>query len=71
MQNVFDEIYRAPSHLRRAQIYARTGDRENAIMHYTRFVKLWEHADAELQVHVEQARRRIEELRGEPAGDGH
>ncbi len=54
----------SPSHLRRAEIYERLGDRENARLHYSRFIELWEDADPELQLQVEAARRALARLSG-------
>ncbi len=55
-------IYRGPTHLRRAEIYERLGDREKALEHYAHFVELWKDADPELQPRVEAARRATEAL---------
>ncbi len=54
--------YLAPTYLRRAEIYEHLGDTENAIKYYTRFIDLWQDADAYLQPQVEQARRRLNRL---------
>jgi tetratricopeptide (TPR) repeat protein len=60
--NVTDLIYRAPSHLRQAEIYERLGERNEAVHHYSRFIELWKDADPELQPRVEAARRAMEAL---------
>ena len=60
--NTGGEGYLGPSYLRRAEIYERLGDTENAIKYYTRFIKLWQDADPELQPQVEQARQRLDHL---------
>ena len=60
--SIFDLIYLAPSHLRRAEIYEQVGDRERAALHYKRFIELWKNADPELQPRVEAARRAIADL---------
>ncbi len=57
-----DLVYRAPSHLRSAEIYERLGDHEKAVYHYGRFIHLWKDADPELQPRVEAARRAISAL---------
>ncbi len=61
----FDLAYLAPSQLRRAEIYERLGDHENALLHYNRFIELWKDADPELQPRVEAARRRLAQLAAE------
>ena len=58
----WDEPYGAMLHLRRAQIYEKLGDREKAIEHYSRFVELWDGADAEHQLLVEEAGQRLTRL---------
>ena len=63
MQNPADQIYRAPSYLRRGEIYEAIGDRKRAVEHYGRFVELWQDADRELRAEVERVRHRI----GQPA----
>ena len=57
--------YRPLAHHRRAQIYERLGDEDQALEHYARFVELWKDADPELQPQVEDVRRRIAALVGE------
>jgi DNA-binding SARP family transcriptional activator len=52
----------APAHLRRAQIYDRRGERQQAAEHYRRFAEMWKDADPELQPLVQQARQRLREL---------
>ena len=52
-------IYAAPSHLRRAALYERLGDRTAAAAHYTRFLTLWKDCDPEFRPLVEGARRRM------------
>jgi hypothetical protein len=51
--------FRAPSHLRQAEIYERFGMRREATRHYSEFVKLWSNADANLRPMVDTARQRI------------
>jgi tetratricopeptide (TPR) repeat protein len=60
----YELVYRAPSHLGRAEIYDRAGDTELAAEHYARFVELWEDADPEFQPMVEEARQAIIRLEG-------
>ncbi len=48
------------SYLRRAEIYEHLGETDKAIAYYTRFIELWQEADANLQAQVEQARQRLE-----------
>lgn len=47
--------FRAPSHLRRAEIYEGLGKRDQAAKHYAELVKLWSSADPELQSVVKAA----------------
>ncbi len=55
-------MWLGPSYLRRAQIYDELGDTEKAIDFYTRFVKLWEDCDPELQRWVDDAQQRLNRL---------
>jgi tetratricopeptide (TPR) repeat protein len=59
----------APSHLRRAEIYERLGDAENAAYHYNTFIELWRDADPELRPMVEAAQRALERLAAESGTD--
>ncbi|HET8712750.1 MAG TPA: hypothetical protein VFM23_03610, partial [Gemmatimonadales bacterium] len=52
----YDTPYIAPAHYRLAQINDRLGDSERARFHRTRFVELWDGADAHLQPRVDSAR---------------
>jgi tetratricopeptide (TPR) repeat protein len=56
-------VYLAPSHLRRAQIFEATGERDRAATHYRRVVRLWSDADPALRATVEQANARLAALR--------
>ncbi len=58
--------YLAPSHLRRAQIYERLGEKEKAAHHYNRFITLWGDCEAELRPLVDEAQVRLAQLTGEP-----
>jgi tetratricopeptide (TPR) repeat protein len=49
-------IYAAPSHLRRAELYERLGDRSAAASHYARFLKLWKDCDPEFRPLLDSAR---------------
>ncbi len=50
----------------RAQLHERRGERERALIYYSRFVEMWADADPHLQPRVESARRAMERLAGEP-----
>ena len=56
----------APIHLRQAELYERLGDKEQAINHYSRFIRLWNSCDPELRPSVERARQRMSTLVAEP-----
>ena len=58
--------YVAPSHLRRAQIYERLGEKEKAAHHYNRFITLWEDCEPALRPLVDEAEGRLAQLTGEP-----
>lgn len=60
--------YLAPAHLRQAELYDRLGDREQAVDHYGRFIRLWSGCDPELRPSVERARQRMASLVGEAVG---
>ena len=51
-----------------SELYEARNDTTNAINYYNEFVELWKHADPELQPQVEDVRRRIANLIGEPTG---
>jgi hypothetical protein len=53
---------RASSHLRQAEIYERLKKRKEAAMHYSRFLQLWSHGDAQFQPVVQAARQRLASL---------
>jgi tetratricopeptide (TPR) repeat protein len=65
--SAYDLHYLAPSHLHRAEIHERRGERERAREHYRRFVELWQDADPELQPLVANAERKLAQLRGNTA----
>ena len=58
--------YRAPSHLLRAEIHQRLGDRRSAAEEYSRFVALWRACDPALQPIVEDAKAELAAMAGEP-----
>jgi tetratricopeptide (TPR) repeat protein len=64
---LYDRVYLAPSHLRRAEIYEKLGDREKAIFHYSRFLALWADCDEPLRPLLAEAKERLERLKGAAA----
>ncbi|MCI0693454.1 CHAT domain-containing protein [candidate division KSB1 bacterium] len=60
--SIYDLIYLAPSHLQRGEIYETMGEREQAIQHYTRFIKLWQNCDPELKPMLTNAKARLAQL---------
>jgi eukaryotic-like serine/threonine-protein kinase len=62
--SIYDLVFLAPSHLRRAEIHDRLGEPDKAAQHYTRFLELWGDCDAELAPVVADARRKLEETGG-------
>lgn len=58
--------YRAPSHLLRAEIHQRLGDRGAAAEQYSRFVALWRGCDPALQPLVEDAKAELATMAAEP-----
>jgi tetratricopeptide (TPR) repeat protein len=59
----YELVYLGPAYLRQAEIYDRRGDHREALRHYQQFIDLWRDADPELQGMVEQAKKRIAELK--------
>jgi tetratricopeptide (TPR) repeat protein len=57
-----DRYYLGPSLYRLGELYENAGDTRHATEYYGRFVELWQHADAELQPKVTEARNRMERL---------
>jgi len=49
-------IYAGPSHMRRAALHERLGDRSTAATHYERFLTLWKDADPEFRSLLDSAR---------------
>jgi DNA-binding SARP family transcriptional activator/tetratricopeptide (TPR) repeat protein len=68
--SAFARVYLAPAHRRQAEIYQKLGRHDDAVRHLERFVELWEDADPELRALVDDARARLERLRGEAAARG-
>lgn len=62
VHSMYDKIYLAPSYLRRAEIYKRLDNSDQAALHYSRFIEFWEDAGEELQPQVEVARRTLARL---------
>ena len=58
-----DASFLAGIHKRLGELYDARRDPERAAEHYERFVELWKDADPELRPQVEEARRRLIELR--------
>lgn len=54
-----DLVFLAPSHLKRADIYASLGELESAAEHYERFIELWRDCDPELRPLVTYAAERL------------
>jgi hypothetical protein len=59
----FSRVFRAPAHLRQAEIHEELGDFAGAAFHYQRAAELWHDADAELRPLATAARRRAQRLR--------
>lgn len=59
----YDLVYLAPALYRQGQIYEARGQKAQAARRYTRFLRLWKDADAELQPLVTDARTRLARLR--------
>jgi tetratricopeptide (TPR) repeat protein len=57
--------YQAPTHLRQAELYEKLGNRQQAVDHYSRFIRLWKGCDAELRPSVDRAKARLTSLVGE------
>ncbi len=66
--STYDLIYLAPSHLRRAQMFERSGDHQKATLHYSKFLALWKDCDVELAGAVKAAEQRLAGVSGQLAG---
>jgi tetratricopeptide (TPR) repeat protein len=62
LRMMYDPYFRASIEKRLGELYEAKGDREKAIEHLTKFVKLWRRADPELQPAVRDAQQRIARL---------
>jgi tetratricopeptide (TPR) repeat protein len=51
-------------HKRLGELYEEKGDVQKAASHYIAFIDLWKNADAELQPKVQDARKRLDRLKG-------
>jgi tetratricopeptide (TPR) repeat protein len=60
--SIYDLVFLAPSHLRRAELHERLGQPDKAAEHYERFLEMWAECDAELKPAVVAARARLEQL---------
>jgi tetratricopeptide (TPR) repeat protein len=63
--SIFDLVFDAPSHLRRAEIYERLDRPDEAARHYARFIELWSDCDPELRGLVDRAEQRLSQLAAE------
>ena len=52
----------APTFKRLGELYEAKGDNARAVSHYSAFVRLWEHADPDMQPKVAEVRARLERL---------
>jgi tetratricopeptide (TPR) repeat protein len=59
-------VFQAVAYRSLGRLYEQQDDAENAAEYYNRFIELWRDADPELQPQVEDVRRRIARLVGEP-----
>jgi tetratricopeptide (TPR) repeat protein len=62
--SIYDLVFLAPAHLRRAETYERRGQLDQAARHYARFVEIWSDCDPELRPLVNHAQQRLSELAG-------
>ena len=60
--SVYELIYLAPSHLERARLWERLGNRRRAASHYRRVVAVWKDCDAELRPAVDEAAARLQRI---------
>ena len=58
--------YLAPSHLLRAEIQQRLGNKDQAAEQYSQFIALWRSCDAQLRPVVEEAKTQLARMVGEP-----
>jgi tetratricopeptide (TPR) repeat protein len=57
-----DRYLLAPTFKRLGELYEAKGDNARAVSHYSAFVRLWEHADPDMQPKVAEVRARLERL---------
>jgi len=62
MDNVIDPIILPRFNKRLGELYEAKGDRVKAVEHYRKVIDFWKNADPELQVTVEDLRRRVRRL---------
>jgi tetratricopeptide (TPR) repeat protein/predicted Ser/Thr protein kinase len=62
--SIFEFIYLPIAHLWRGEIYDRLGKRDEAALHYARFIESWQGCDPQLRPMVELARRKLAALNG-------
>jgi DNA-binding SARP family transcriptional activator len=56
--SVAESPFRAPAHLRQAQIHERLGNEAEAVRHYARVLELWGSGDEEVLATLDEVRRR-------------
>ncbi|MGH7630063.1 MAG: tetratricopeptide repeat protein [Gemmatimonadales bacterium] len=69
MWYIFEPIHRPEAYRALGRLYEESGDRQQALDFYGRFVDLWKNADPDLQPRVRAARERIAALTVEPRTD--
>ena len=63
----FDAGHLAHSYERLGEYYEQRGDRAKAADYFSRFIKLWENADPDLQPRVQRVREALNRVSGEPS----
>jgi tetratricopeptide (TPR) repeat protein len=64
----FSFIYRAVLHSRQAEYYEGLGQYDEAMEHYSKFVEIWKDCDEELRPMVDEAKKKLENMRTETLG---
>jgi hypothetical protein len=59
-----------PSHLRQAEMHEHLGQKDLAILQYSRFLALWRDADAEFRPMMDGAKQALRRLGAEPRERG-
>lgn len=59
-------LYKPLTFLALGRTYEAAGKPDSAAVYYSRFLKMWDKADPELQGRVKEAREALQELAGEP-----